>query len=196
MNAHAVYAVNAVIFHPLLRAHALLSIKIRECLWKGMADQCIHCIQCSELSRGTTTTIRTMQIRPAAAGRGRATTPALQSRPARAAIALELLPELEAEAKKRQAHGETAPGRTLTPAMGEALKNRKSEAVDAAAKMVGVSGTSVQQANAPPSPLTPQSRPHCVSVRRQPYRNLSCVLECSGPADQRLTLADIPYSQT
>ena len=58
-------------------------------------------------------------------------------------VALELLPELEAEAKKRQAHGETAPGKTLTPSVGEAYKSRHSEAVDAAAAIVGVCGSSV-----------------------------------------------------
>lgn len=55
MNAHAVYAVNAVIFHPLLRAHALRYGKIRDCLYKGVADQCIHCIQCSRLERAAPT---------------------------------------------------------------------------------------------------------------------------------------------
>ena len=58
-------------------------------------------------------------------------------------VALELLPEREAEARKRQAHGETAPGKTLSTQIPEAFEYRQSKAVDAAAAIVGVCGSSV-----------------------------------------------------
>ena len=75
-----------------------------------------------------------------------------------AIVALELLPELEAEARKRQeATGKNAPrdelGRlrppvsTLIPSP-DLTAHRQSKAVDAAAAIVGVCGSSVQQAKA------------------------------------------------
>ena len=60
--------------------------------------------------------------------------------------ALELLPELEAEARKRQM--ETLKQyASVTPPMGE-RQSIKGEAIDAAAAVVGVCGKSVQQAKA------------------------------------------------
>lgn len=66
----------------------------------------------------------------------------------RSAIAVEMLPELQQEAKKRQLTG-LRRGATLPvpPNWGERGK-RRSEAVDEAARIVGSSGTSVQRAKA------------------------------------------------
>lgn len=61
----------------------------------------------------------------------------------RAIIAAKALPLLEEEARKRQAHGKTAPGRTLPANLPEASKG---EARDKAAKLANVSGRSVQDA--------------------------------------------------
>jgi len=63
----------------------------------------------------------------------------------RAAIAVDALPLFEAAARKRQAHGQTAPGRTLTTKMSEASQG---EAAEHAAKAFGVSKTYIKQAKA------------------------------------------------
>lgn len=55
------------------------------------------------------------------------------------------LPELEAEARKRELAGKRI---DPTPPMGEGIKSIKGEAIDAAAAIVGVCGSSVQQAKA------------------------------------------------
>jgi hypothetical protein len=65
----------------------------------------------------------------------------------KAAIAVEMLPALEEEARKRQLdplkRGDKFP---VPPPVGE--RNKKGEAVDQAAAIVGISGTSVQQTKA------------------------------------------------
>ncbi len=63
-------------------------------------------------------------------------------------VALELLPELEAEARKRQATSTGGAAPQLIPPMGEAGKSKHSTATDKAAAIVGVCGSSVQQAKA------------------------------------------------
>ena len=65
-----------------------------------------------------------------------------------AIVALELLPELEAEARKRQATSTGGADPQLIPPMGEAGKGKHSTATDLAAAIVGVCGSSVQQAKA------------------------------------------------
>lgn len=62
----------------------------------------------------------------------------------RAAVAAELLPMLAAEARKRQGHGLTAPGKTLK----ENLPEASGQARDKAGEMMGVSGRSVEHAAA------------------------------------------------
>ena len=58
-------------------------------------------------------------------------------------VALELLPELEAEARKRQATSTGGADPQLIPPMGEAEKGKHSTATDKAAAIVGVCGSSV-----------------------------------------------------
>ena len=53
---------------------------------------------------------------------------------------------LQVEAKKRQAHGQTAPGRTLPEKSSEAFQTQRGDTRDIAAKQVGVSGYAVQGA--------------------------------------------------
>jgi protein gp37 len=62
----------------------------------------------------------------------------------RAALALTSLPYREAEARERQAHGTTAPGRTLEADLPQG--QRRPQARDEAAKAVGVSSRAVAQA--------------------------------------------------
>ena len=59
----------------------------------------------------------------------------------RAALAVDLLPELEAEARRRQAHGQTAPGQTLVEKVPQASKAR-----DVAADLVQVNERYVSDA--------------------------------------------------
>ena len=61
----------------------------------------------------------------------------------RAMIATELKPLLEEEARKRQAHGMTAPGTTLVEQIPEA---NKGAARDKAVKLINVSGRYVSEA--------------------------------------------------
>jgi N6-adenosine-specific RNA methylase IME4 len=61
----------------------------------------------------------------------------------KAFVALGLEPHLAQEAKQRQAHGQTAPGRTLTEEIPEAFKG---EAREQAAKLVGVNAHYVTDA--------------------------------------------------
>ena len=58
-------------------------------------------------------------------------------------IATEVLPMLEEEARKRQAHGMTAPGRTLTELIPKAFKG---EARNIAGEMLGVTGRYITEA--------------------------------------------------
>ena len=58
------------------------------------------------------------------------------------------LPEVEAEARKRQATSAGGADPQLFPPMGEAGKGKHSTATDKAAAIVGVCGSSVQQAKA------------------------------------------------
>ena len=53
----------------------------------------------------------------------------------KAALAVELLPHLEAESKKRQGHGQTAPGKTLTAILPQALSILEGESRVQAALM-------------------------------------------------------------
>lgn len=61
----------------------------------------------------------------------------------RAALAVDLLPELEAEAKARQAHGSTAPGKTLVEKVPQASEGK---ARDRAAELVQVNERYVSDA--------------------------------------------------
>lgn len=61
----------------------------------------------------------------------------------KAAAAVEMLPMFEAEAKARQAHGQTAPGKTLVEKLPPASEGK---ARDQVGKIVGVSGKTVSEA--------------------------------------------------
>ena len=63
----------------------------------------------------------------------------------RGAVAVELLPHLEAEARERQAHGQTAPGATLKEKLPEAFAD-SGQARDHAAKLVGTNPRYVSDA--------------------------------------------------
>lgn len=63
----------------------------------------------------------------------------------RAMFAARAMKYLEEEARKRQAHGQTGPGRTLPASLPEAFKG---DARDQAAKLANVSGRSVSDAKA------------------------------------------------
>lgn len=65
----------------------------------------------------------------------------------KAAIAVEMLPMLEEEARKRQAHGQTAPGRTLSEIIHQALPIvQASKAAAEAAKITGTNAHYVADA--------------------------------------------------
>jgi hypothetical protein len=61
-------------------------------------------------------------------------------------VAARATPMLEEEARQRQAHGQTAPGRTLSVKSGEALNGTNGKASEHAAKLAGVSASSVERA--------------------------------------------------
>ena len=64
----------------------------------------------------------------------------------RAVVAADMIPMLAGEAKKRQAHGLTAPGKTLVTTPPQALAGKSR---DVAAKAVGVGSTTVERALRP-----------------------------------------------
>ena len=66
----------------------------------------------------------------------------------RSAVALRMLPRLEAEAKKRKAHGATAPSRTLTQKVEETSGSGRSEreATTQAARLTGTNRQYVHDA--------------------------------------------------
>lgn len=64
----------------------------------------------------------------------------------RAALAVSVLPILEEEARQRQAHGQTAPGRTLPAIVPEAFGDNSGDSRDAAASMFSTSPRYVSDA--------------------------------------------------
>lgn len=115
----------------------------------------------------------------------------------RAALAVDVLPMLEEEARERQAHGQTAPGKTVPEIIPEASKG---EARDHAAEMFNTNGRYVQDAKsiATAAPelfeavktgemTIPQAKREIVSQQRRESPPL--------PSDKyRIIYADPPWS--
>lgn len=97
-----------------------------------IADGRLICARRSERKRGRPVLIFTESVRACVNG---SRVPGFVPPRERAAIALSVLPQLEAEARKRQAHGQTAPGKTLTQKIAEASEGEAGEAVERAAEM-------------------------------------------------------------